>query len=305
MLDTKAKEFTNETGNSQWAASREQGHIYHYGIGVEPDYKKAWELYEMASEHGDASATREMGLMCLQGEGIKKNITEAYHILLEAAAGGDDIAMCLIGDFYAGEIADDFYDYTVAMAWYQKAADKGNANAMCSIGKMYFGGNGVDEDMDLAKEWLTKAVNAGNEEALAWLGAVYYSKYKKIAQQAFELLKRVAVDTNPAHEVAEDIIAHMYNDGEVSEEDLLADKAWYDRQERKYYLDRYKRAQKGKNDGEDIQSPQEKGYAKGLHDGEIRTLYRIATLMLCNDKTVDEIMDLVDLSEEEIRSIIN
>lgn len=44
-------------------------------------------------------------------------------------------------------------------------AEKGNSGCMYYLGLMYYEGEVVDVDWDMAREWLDKAAEAGNEKA--------------------------------------------------------------------------------------------------------------------------------------------
>jgi TPR repeat protein len=46
-----------------------------------------------------------------------------------------------------------------------RAADKGNADAMYNLGRMYESGQGVAKDLKRAKERYSKAAGLGNAEA--------------------------------------------------------------------------------------------------------------------------------------------
>ena len=48
-------------------------------------------------------------------------------------------------------------DYSKAMEWYQKAAEKGSKEAMIDISNMYKDGIGVEKSSRKAKEWLEKS----------------------------------------------------------------------------------------------------------------------------------------------------
>ena len=56
-------------------------------------------------------------------------------------------------------------DYQQAMAWFHKAANAGNANAMYNIGVLYDNGQGIVQDYQQAMVWYRKAADAGNENA--------------------------------------------------------------------------------------------------------------------------------------------
>tara|TARA_R110002050_G_scaffold294841_2_gene453086 strand:+ start:17125 stop:17625 length:501 start_codon:yes stop_codon:yes gene_type:complete len=59
------------------------GTMYHFGYGVEVDYKRAKDLYERALEYGNGEAANHLGRLYLNGEGVEKNenrATEYYKI---------------------------------------------------------------------------------------------------------------------------------------------------------------------------------------------------------------------------------
>src|SRR5690606_40942624 len=64
-------------------------------------------------------------------------------------------------------------DYKKAVEWYQKAAEKGNADAQFNLGVMYKNGNGVAKDYKKAVEWYQKAAEKGNANAQFNLGVMY------------------------------------------------------------------------------------------------------------------------------------
>ena len=67
---------------------------------------------------------------------------------------------------------------TEAAKWLRKAADKGHAEAQCTLGKIYLLGEllekGVAKDTGEAAKWFRKAAEQGNREAQKYLGKCYY-----------------------------------------------------------------------------------------------------------------------------------
>ena len=69
-----------------------------------------------------------------------------------------------------------------AVKWFEKAAERGNVEAMYYLGECYRDGSGVDEDQKKAVEWFTKAAEQGHEEAKAELE--FYNRRE--GEKAFE-----------------------------------------------------------------------------------------------------------------------
>src|SRR5690606_20405786 len=64
-------------------------------------------------------------------------------------------------------------DYTQAVYWYTKAAERGNPQAMFNLGECYENGQGVHQDHKQAVSWYTKAAERGNPQAMFNLGVCY------------------------------------------------------------------------------------------------------------------------------------
>ena len=64
-----------------------------------------------------------------------------------------------------GEKAYKKGKYKTALQWFRKAAEQGDDRAMNRIGDLYFCGWGVKEDWVIAREWYDKAYDKGNAEA--------------------------------------------------------------------------------------------------------------------------------------------
>lgn len=90
-----------------------------------------------------------------------------------AAELGDANAMFAMGEmyFYGEGVAEDV---NMALEWFLKAAEAGSADAMYELGDKYYWGEGVSEDTNKAIIWYTKAADAGYSEAMYKLGDMYY-----------------------------------------------------------------------------------------------------------------------------------
>ena len=81
------------------------------------------------------------------------------------------------GQFMLGNMYDNGQgvpqDYVLAMQWYRKAADQGDAMAQNNLGNMYDNGQGVPKDYALAVQWYRKAADQGDARGQANLGGKY------------------------------------------------------------------------------------------------------------------------------------
>ena len=86
------------------------------------------ELFPKAAEQGKAEAQYNLGLIYINGQGIKQN-------------------------------------YKKAKEWFTKAAEQDLANAQYNLAVMYYNGNGGRSNLSLAKKWIGKACENGHKEA--------------------------------------------------------------------------------------------------------------------------------------------
>ena len=114
-------------------AQYDLGNNYFYGAhGVKKDVKRAFVLFTLAAEQGDANAQYELAISYRDGDGTKPDVKRALEL-------------------------------------YTLAAEQGLAKAQYNLGLMYGQGQGVEQSTTTAREWLEKAAAQGNEDAISVL----------------------------------------------------------------------------------------------------------------------------------------
>jgi TPR repeat protein/class 3 adenylate cyclase len=95
---------------------------------------------------------------------------QAARALFERAAErGNAIAMSSLGQMLqSGRGAAQ--DHAAARRWYEMAADKGHAYAMRQLGTLYEQGIGVAQDLVKARTWYQRAAEMGRSDAMHMLG---------------------------------------------------------------------------------------------------------------------------------------
>ena len=118
-------------------AQHSLGLFYQYGFGVvEPDLKKALELYTKAAEQGNSDAQTSLGDCYYRGTGVDK-------------------------------------DYVKAVEWYTKAVEQGNSNAQVALGICYQIGFGVQVDYKKTIELYTASAEQNNCKGIYYLADSY------------------------------------------------------------------------------------------------------------------------------------
>ena len=95
----------------------------------------------------------------------QNNYTEALPILEQAANLGNAEAMCTLGKLYAeGKGVDN--NIQKSYEYYSLAAQKEHPQAQYQLGMCFLAGKGVSTDMQQAQQWIEKAAQNGYPEAL-------------------------------------------------------------------------------------------------------------------------------------------
>ena len=188
------------------------GYMYLYGNnGVEQNFEKAFEYYNMAAEQNNPIALNNVGSLYFNGIGVEKNRSKAISYFTKSAELGNDNAATNLAFIYLTGNNNDTERNKKAMQLFKQAAKSGNKLAEFMLGYAYYKGFTVDRDnyaafgliKDAADEgaefdeaqyvlaemyanghgtvqnyvnsvnYYTKAVNQGNTDAYMDLGKIY------------------------------------------------------------------------------------------------------------------------------------
>ena len=144
------------------------GWFYENGCGVAQDYVRARELYEEASDKGEALAMNNLGGLYERGWGVAQDYVRARELYEKAAGKSNARATNNLGRLYENGWGVP-QDYVKARELYEKAADKGDPQAMTSLGLIYRNGQGVARDYVKVREWFKKAADNGDALAKEYL----------------------------------------------------------------------------------------------------------------------------------------
>ncbi len=155
------------------------GECYRVGEGVEQNYKEALRYYSNAAKQGHSLANLALQI-------IPSNFPESKRETYYLAEHGDSEAQNDLALFYyQGYDVEFTKNLNKAIAWWTKAAEKGNAKAQNSLGECYQKGEGVSQDLETALEWYIKAAEKGNINAQAKLDIL--NDNKQSSQEKTEL----------------------------------------------------------------------------------------------------------------------
>jgi TPR repeat protein len=124
--------------------------------------RKAFECYLENSKNGDAMANYMVGELFLNGTGVEidyKNATKHY------IESNEPLALYRLGQINYYGWGDEI-NYPASFEWFTKASERGLVEANYYLGSMYYNGNGVEKNIELAIERLEKIANSGVESEM-------------------------------------------------------------------------------------------------------------------------------------------
>ena len=141
------------------------------------------------------------------------------------AEQGDADAQCSLGKmYYDGQGVPQ--DYAEALKWSRKAAEQGNADAQNRLGVMYDNGRGVPQRYAEAVMWFLKAAEQGHANAQCNLGLMY--QYGRgVAQDYAEAVKWYRKAAEQGYARAQCNLGFMYERGLGVAQDYAEAAKWY------------------------------------------------------------------------------
>lgn len=137
------------------------------------DYKAAVASWQPLAIKGNSVAQNNLGILYLDGKGVKQDTSEAVRYLSLSAAAGSSLGQNNLGGLYR-EGKGVKQDFSKAAQWFAASASQGNAAAMYNLGLMYEMGQGMKAEPFHAYMWYALAAeqngvaNAGAHRDALW-----------------------------------------------------------------------------------------------------------------------------------------
>lgn len=139
---------------------------------VKQDVAEAIRLLKLSIAKRNLDACQELALMYYEGNGVKRDYSEAMRMFHTAATQGDSYSQLNVGSmFFDGlglssrQRAGNHTQNMSAIYWYKKSAEQGNSRALFKLGYMYAEGFGVAQNYSLAYMFSEMADKAGDKDA--------------------------------------------------------------------------------------------------------------------------------------------
>lgn len=192
--------------------------------GTQFDPKRAQIILERAEKAGNVDAAFNLGLLHMNGLGVRKSDSAATPYFRKAAECGLTVAQFNLAQI----LFEDAAKVNEASKWYAMAASDGHAIAAYNLGLMYVRGTGVQKDAAAARKYFGQAAAAGHVNAMYNLGYLYDDTEGTPTDysQAFRYYYQAA---ERGHAAAQAKLAALYGLGKGVRKDHKAAMHWLQR----------------------------------------------------------------------------
>ena len=190
------------------------------------DYAAAFKEWTLPAEQGHMDAQYYMGLLYLQGLGMKRDFAQARFWFEKAAEQGHYGAQHNLGTFHVKGLGGLKRDERQAVEWFTIAADRGYRDSKFILGLCYLGGQGVPHDVKKGLELVTRAAELGLLKAQNDLATIYQTGIEGVPQdyQKAKFWYEKAADKGLAASQAN--LGYMYYTGQGGAQDYVLAKKW-------------------------------------------------------------------------------
>lgn len=168
----KAFQYYNMAANQNDSiAINNVGSLYFSGIGTEKSLSKAAQMFEKASSLGNTEAAVNLSFIYLTKDSALNNPRAAVELLKSASEAGNPTAKFLLGyAYFKGFVVEQ--NYKKAIALIREAANAEYDDAEYMLGYMYLNGLGITKNYGNAVKYFNLAFNQGNVDAMMELGNI-------------------------------------------------------------------------------------------------------------------------------------
>ena len=137
--------------------------LYYWGVLVDENRAKSFQLLRSAAEKGHAEALVELGIAYFKADGTKRNFVRSLDCFKRAAELDNPRALVMLGLIYAFKIGYNVVpDLERGFSYVELAAGQDYPVACLEAGVFRFFGLGCEADDKIAVEWLNKAEERGD-----------------------------------------------------------------------------------------------------------------------------------------------
>ena len=153
-----------------------EGDCFFFGHGRPQSYEEGFKHYLQVAKTNYGPAMGRLGACFHHGRGVESDEALALEWYEKGADLGDADSMNALGCIHeSGKLKSRGVDLERAFQYYKQAADAGHADGMTNLGYLYEKGHGVLQNLELASSWYERAAQKGYAKAQNNLGSLHYS----------------------------------------------------------------------------------------------------------------------------------
>ncbi|KAI0011949.1 HCP-like protein [Xylariaceae sp. FL0662B] len=145
------------------------GRMWLRGEGVKQDFKNAQRWFERGIKHGDAQSQWGLGIMCLHGYGVPKNVPRATELFKASADQDFHLSHVALGALHLDQGQPD--DLKIANSYFEAAARWANIEAQYYLAEMIHHGVGRDQTCGMAMAYYKNVAEKAEPLVSSWAEA--------------------------------------------------------------------------------------------------------------------------------------
>lgn len=180
------------------------------------DYKTAFRELKKLAQKGSTRAQYYLGVMYMDGKGVKQDNAEAIKWFKLAAEQSHAASQNNLGVIYYIHEKNELE----AIKWFRMAAQNGSPEAQVVLGTKYLNGEGIQKNCKEAEKWIMAAAQSGNVDAQKQLAIMCFNGLC-IAQDHIEAAKWFGLSASQGDSQSQFNLGRMYYNGEGVKQDYI------------------------------------------------------------------------------------
>lgn len=139
-----------------------------------PKFESKLKILKVEADKGNINAMIQLAEIYQNGKEVERDYTTALHWYLKAANKGNPAAMNMVGRYYDEGYGEIEKDSILAIKYTKMSAEAGNPSGQYNYGYYLYYGTYVKQNWIEARKWFEKSIISGSLLGNYYLGLIYY-----------------------------------------------------------------------------------------------------------------------------------